>query len=240
MRQPRKIALLSVFLVLVSIGLAYAVVRAAQGPEPAKRVDVSRMVKADSGGCRRAEDPPIMVPQGLFGPAHRVLINSTVIGCGRRLDEWFRVVAYLQADHRSRKLCYGLEQPSKHAKSGGACLPVSSAVPICHGQCRLSASGLNPGRNGVSDVTVVSGAVQGRVRNLTLSVAGHGLAPAPQPIVAVVSGALAGKFGLRTDVSIVAYLVRPCLTSGQKVSVVAGMEGERSVRLRGTALAECR
>jgi hypothetical protein len=54
------------------------------------------------------------------------------------------------------------------------------------------------------------------------------------------SGALARKFGLRRDVSIFAYLVEPCLTAGQEVSVVAGMEGGRKVYLRGSAIAECR
>jgi hypothetical protein len=54
------------------------------------------------------------------------------------------------------------------------------------------------------------------------------------------SGTLARKFGLGRDVSLFAYLVEPCLTAGQEVSVVAGMEGGRKVYLRGSALAECR
>ena len=240
MRRSRKIALLSVLLVLVSIGVAYAVERAVQGPEPSRQVDVSGMVQAEHGGCRGAEDPPIMVPRGLFGPAHRVLVNSTVIGCGRRLGGWFRLVAYLQADHLSRQLCYGVEQPSRHAKSGGACLHVSAAGRICQVRCWLSSSGLNPGRSGVSKVTVVSGAVQGKVRDLTLSVADQNLVPGPRPIVALMSGTLARKFGLRRAVSLFTYLIEPCVTAGKKVSVVAGMEGGRNVYLRGTALAECR
>jgi hypothetical protein len=240
MRRPGKIALLSVLLVLVSIGIAYAVERAAHGPEPSKRVDVSAIDRSDHGGCRGSEDPPIKIPPGLFGSAHRVLVNSTVIGCGRRLGAWFRLVAYLQADHRSRQLCYGLEQPSINAQSGGACVQASPPVPICHAQCRIGANGLVPGRNQtVIKVTVVSGAVEGRVRNLTLSVADRSLVPGPRPIVAVMSGPLARKFGLHGDVSIFAYLVEPCLTAGQEVSVVAGMEGGRKVHLRGTGLAEC-
>jgi hypothetical protein len=239
MRRPGKIALLSVLLVLVLVGVAYAVERAAQGPEPSRQVAVSGMVRSDHGECRESEDPPTKVPRGLFDQAHRVLINSTVIGCGRRLGGWFRLVAYLQADHRSRQLCYGLEQPSRSAKSGGACVRVSAAIPICHAQCRIESSGLNPGRNGTSKVTVVSGAVEGRVRNLTLSVADRSLVPGPHPIVADIGGALARKFGLREDVSIFAYLLEPCLAAGQKVSVVADMEGGRKVKLGGNALAEC-
>lgn len=230
---------LSVLLVLVLIGVAYAVERAAQGPEPSKQVAVSRMVRSDHGECREIEDSPTKVPRGLFGPAHRVLVNSTVIGCGRRLGGWFRLVAYLQADHRARQLCYGLEQPSRGAKSGGACIHVSGAVPICHAQCRIGLSGLNPGRNGTSKVTVVSGAVEGRVRNLTLSVPDRSPVPTPRPIAAVIGGRLAGKFGLHEDVSIFAYLIEPCLATGEKASVVAGMEGGRKVYLRGNALAEC-
>lgn len=57
--------------------------------------------------------------------------------------------------------------------------------------------------------------------------------------MAVMSGSLARKFGLRREISIFAYLVKPCLTAGQKVSVVAGMEGGRRVNLGGNALAEC-
>jgi hypothetical protein len=239
MRRPGKIALLSVLLVLVLIGVAYAVERAAQGPEPSRQVAVSGMVRSNHGECRESEDPPTKVPRGLFDQAHRVLVNSTVIGCGKRLGGWFRLVAYLQADHRSRQLCYGLEQPSRSAKSGGACVRVSAAIPICHAQCRIGPSGLNPGRNGTSKVTVVSGAVEGRIRNLTLSVADRSLVPGPHPIVAVIGGALARKFGLREDVSIFAYLIEPCLAAGQKVSVVAGMEGGRKVNLGGNALAEC-
>lgn len=239
MRRPGKIALLAVLLVLVLVGVAYAVERAAQGPEPSRQVAVSRMVRSDHGECRESEDPPTKVPPGLFDQAHRVLVNSTVIGCGRRLGGWFRLVAYLQADHRSRQLCYGLEQPSRSAKSGGACVRVSAAIPICHAQCRIGSSGLNPGRNGTSEVTVVSGAIEGRVRNLTLSVTDRSLVPEPHPIVAVIGGALARKFGLREDVSIFAYLLEPCLATGQKVSVVAGMEGGRKVNLGGNALAEC-
>lgn len=239
MRRPRKIALLSVLLVLVSIGVAYAVERAAQGPEPSKQVDVSGMVRSDHGGCRGAEDPPIKIPPGLYPRTYRVLVNSTVIGCGRRLGGWFRLVAHLRAHHRSRELCYGLEQPSRGATSGGACVRVTAAVPICHVQCRISPSGLNPGRNGVSKVTVVSGAVQGQARNLTLSVADRNLIPGPRPIAAVMGGALGRKFRLHEDVSIFAYLIEPCLAAGQKVSVVAGMEGGRKVHLRGNALAEC-
>lgn len=231
--------LLSVLLVLGLMGVAVAVGGVAQGPEPSKQVAVSGMVRSDHGECRESEDPPTKVPRGLFDQAHRVLVNSTVIGCGRRLGGWFRLVAYLQADHRSRQLCYGLEQPSKGAKSGGACVPISAAVPICHAQCWIGPSGLNPGRNGGSKVTVVSGAVEGRVRNLTLSVADRSLEPGPRPIVAVMSGSLARKFGLREDVSIFAYLVKPCLTAGQEVSIVAGMEGGRKVKLGGNALAEC-
>lgn len=240
MRRPRKIALLSVLLVMVSIGVAYAVERSEQGPDPSKEDNVSGIVRSEYGECRGSESPPIAVPAGLYPRTYRVLVNSTVIGCGRRLGGWFRLVAYLRAHDRSRELCYGLEQPSRSAKSGGACVQVSPALSICHAECQIVPSGLNPGRNGVSKVTVVSGAVQGRLRNLTLSVAGHSRAPGPRPIVAVMSGALARKFGLRRDVTVFAYLVKPCLAAGQEVSAVAGMDGGRKVYLRGTALAECR
>lgn len=226
-------------LVLVLIGVAYAVEKATQGPDPSKQVAVSGVVSSDHGECRESEDPPTKVPRGLFGPAHRVLVNSTVIGCGRRLGGWLRLVVYLQADHRSRQLCYGLEQPSRGAKSGGACVRVSGAVPICHRQCRMGLSGLNPGRNGTSKATVFSGAVEGRVRNLTLSVPDRSLVPRPRPIAGVIGGPLARKFGLREDVSIFAYLIEPCLATGEKASVVAGMEGGRKVYLRGNAPAEC-
>ena len=239
MRHPRRITLLSLFLVLVSIGVAYAAERAAQGPEPSTHVAVSRMVGSDRSGCRPSEDPPIKIPPGAYPQTYRVLVNSTVIGCGERLGGWFRLVAHLRAHHRSKELCYGLEQPSRSATSGGACVLVSAAVPICHAQCRIGPSGLNPGRNGVSNVTVVSGAVEGRVSNLTLSLADRSLVPGPHPIVAVIDGALARKFGLREDVSIFAYLIDPCLAAGQKVSIVAGMEGDRKVNLDGNALAEC-
>ena len=228
--------LLSVLLVLVSIGVAYAVERAAQGPEASKPVDMSRMIRSDHGGCRGSEDPPIKIPPSLYPRTYRVLVNSIVIGCGRRLGGWFRLVAQLRAHHRSRELCYGLEQPSGGATSGGACVRVSPTVPICHAECRIGPSGLNPGRNGVSPVTVVSGAVEGKVENLTLSVADRSFVPGPRPIAAVMSGTLARKFGLRGDVSIFAYLVEPCVTAGQKVSVVAGMEGGRRVYLSGTAV----
>jgi hypothetical protein len=239
MKRPGKIAVLSVLLVLASIGVAYAVERAAQGPEPSKQIAVSAMVRSDHGGCRGSEDPPIKIPPGLYPRTYRVLVNPTVIGCGRRLGGWFRLVAYLRAHHRSRELCYGLEQPSRGAKSGGACVQLSPTAPICHAQCLISPSGLNPGRNGVSKVTVVSGAVQGQARNLTLSVADRSHIPGPRPIAAVIGGALARKFGLRKDVSVFAYLVEPCLAAGQEVSVVAGMEGGRKVYLRGIGLAEC-
>jgi hypothetical protein len=81
--------------------------------------------------------------------------------------------------------------------------------------------------------------MDGTVENLTMSVADRSLVPGPRPIVAVMSGALARKFGLHRDISIFAYLVEPCLGAGQKVSVVAGMEGGRRVSLRGSGLAEC-
>ena len=243
MRRPTKIALLSVLLVLVSIGVAYAVERAAQGPGPSKQivskqVDVSAMAKSD-GGCRGSEDPPIKIPPNLYPPTYRVLVNPTVIGCGRRLGGWFRLVAHLRAHNQSRELCYGLEQPSRGATSGGACVHISAKAPICHAQCRIGPSGLNPGRNGVSKVTVVSGAVEGRVENLTLSIADRSLTPGARPIAAVMSGTLARRFGLRGDISIFAYLVEPCVTAGEKVSVVAGMEGGRKVNLSGAAPAEC-
>ncbi len=241
-RRPGKIVLLSMLLVLVSIGIAYAVVRSAQAPEhgPSAQVAVSKMVlHSDHGGCRGSENPPLKIPSGLFSRAHRVLVDPTVIGCGRRPGGWFRLVAYLQADHRSRQLCYTLEQPSRGATSGGGCVHVAPTVPICHAQCQIGPSGLNPGRNGVSAVTVVSGAVQGRVEGLTLSVAGRSLVPEPRPIVAVMSGALARKFGLRQDLSVFSYLVEPCLVAGEEVSIIAGMEGGRKVYLRGTAPAEC-
>ena len=239
MRRPGKIALLSVLLVLVLIGVACALERAAQGPGPSKQVAVSGMVRSDRGGCRRSEDPPAKVPRGLFDHAHRVLVNSVVIGCGRRLGGWFRLVAYVRADHRSRQLCYVLEQPSRGAKSGGGRVEASPTVPICHAQCWIGPSGLNPGRNGVSKVTVVSGAVTGRVRNLTLSAADRSLEPGPRPIVGVIGGSLARKFELDGDVSIFAYLVKPCLATGQEVSLVAGMEDGSKVDLGGNALAEC-
>jgi hypothetical protein len=239
MRRTRKIALLSVLLVLVTIGVAYAVEKAAQGPEPSAQVDVSGIVRSDHGGCRGSEDPPIEIPPGLYPRTYRVLVKPTVIACGRRLDGWFRLVAHLRAHHRSKELCYGLEQPSRGASSGGGCVHVAATVPICHERCLIGPSGLNPGRNGVSKVTVVSGAIEGTVRNLTLSVTDRSLAPGPRPIVAVMSGALARKFGLRRDVSIFTYLVKPCLTAGQEVSVIADMEGDRKVHLRGAALAEC-
>jgi hypothetical protein len=86
---------------------------------------------------------------------------------------------------------------------------------------------------------VVSGAVDGRVRNLTLSLADRRPAPRSRPIVAVMSGALARKFGLPEDVSIFAYLVEPCLTAGQQISVAVGMEGGRKADLHGAAFAEC-
>ena len=239
MRKSRWIALLSVILVLVSIGAAYAMKRGAQEPEPSKQVTVSAMFRSDRGGCRRREDPPVKIPPGLYPRAYRIVVNPTVIGCGKRLGGWFRLVAYVRSHHRSRELCYGLEQPSRGAVSGGACVGVSSAAPICHVQCRIGPSGLNPGRNGVSKVTVVSGAVEGMLRSLKLSVSDRSLVPEPHPIVAVIGGALAEKFGLRGDASIFAYLLEPCLAAGQKVSIVAGMEGGRQVNLSGNALAEC-
>jgi hypothetical protein len=239
MRRPGKIALLSALLVLVSIGVAYAVERSSQGTETSNQVDVSAMVRSDHDGCRGSEEPPNKIPPGLYPRSYRVLVNPTVIGCGRRLGGWFRLVAHLRTHHRSRELCYGLEQPSRSATSGGACVQVSSTVPICHTECQIGPSGLNPGRNGVSPVTVVSGAAEGRVENLTLSVTDRSLEPGPRPIVAVMSGTLARRFGLHGDLSIFAYLVEPCLSAGQKVSVVAGMEGGRRVSLHGVGLAEC-
>jgi hypothetical protein len=239
MRRRGKIALLSALLVLASIGVALAVKGAAHRSEPSKQVAASGMVRSDHGGCRGSESPPIKIPPGLYPRTYRVLVNPTVIGCERRLGGWFRLVAHLRAHHRSRELCYGLEQPSRGATSGGACVQLSPTVPICHARCRIGPSGLNPGRNGSSKVTVVSGAVQGKVRRLTLSVADRSLVPGPRPIAAVIGGSLARKFGLREDVSIFAYLIEPCLAAGKKVSVVAGMEGGRKVYLRGNALAEC-
>lgn len=239
MRPPKRIMPLAVLLVLVSIGGAYGVVRGAEKDEQSRQVSVSRKITSDHGECLASKDPPAKVPQGLFGPTHRILVNSTVIGCGRRLDGWFRLVAYLQADHRARQLCYGLEQPSMGAKSGGTCVRVSGAGRICQAPCALVASGLNPGRNGTSKVTVVSGVVEGRVRKLTLFAPDRSVSPNPQPIAAVMDGPVARKFGLRNDVSIFAYLVEPCFASGEQASVVAGMEGGRNVYLRGTAPAEC-
>ena len=239
MRRPSKIALLSLLLVLVLIGVAYAVEMAAHRPGSSIEVNVPEMVQSDHGGCRAKEDPPQKVPQGLFGPAHRVIVNTTVIGCGKSLGDWFLLVAYLQADHQARQLCYGLEQPSGGAKSGGACVHVSAAVPICRMRCQLGTSGLNPAHNGVSETTVVSGAVEGRMKTLMLSLAGRRSVHGLRPMVGVISGGLAKKFRLRRDVSIFAYLVEPCLTAGQRLSVVAGMEKGRSVDLSGTAFAEC-
>jgi hypothetical protein len=239
MRRRQRITLLSVLLVLASIGVAYAVARASQGSEPSTQVAGSGMVRSDRGGCGRSEGPPIKVPPRLYPRTYRVIVHSTVIGCGRRLGGWFRLVVQLRADHRFRELCYGLEQPSIGAKSGGACVRVSAAAAICPARCRIGPSGLNPGRNGTSNVTVVSGAVEGRVRNLTLSVADRSLVPEPRPIAAVIGGALARKFGLREGVSIFAYLIKPCLAAGQEVSVVAHMDGERKVSLSGSGLAEC-
>jgi hypothetical protein len=77
------------------------------------------------------------------------------------------------------------------------------------------------------------------LRSLKLSVSDRSLVPELHPIVAVIGGALAEKFGLRGDTSIFAYLLEPCLAAGQKVSIVAGMEGGHQVNLRGNALAEC-
>src|ERR1700761_4353461 len=177
MKTNRHISVLigkNVLLVVLLSGLLVAAVGcgvAAEASRPAAEPGQNSAMNL-STRCQTQSDrqPPEFskddVPKG-----QPILVGPVVVGCGKRLGEPIRFIAYVQATgNGGEQLCYVLEQKGQEAGSGGSCFQVAPSLVLCREECPLSveATVARWGRQ-ASKGSLVTGAVSGAVEEVTLS-----------------------------------------------------------------------
>lgn len=169
-------------------------------------------------------------PEGLAHVGMSVVAGPVIAGCGKRLGEPVRFIAYVQGDaHGREQLCYGLEQPRQKTVTGGSCFQTAPSLPMCRKRCPLTVLpahvGGTKGRQ-ASKVSLVTGAAPGVMEEVALSTSPLGNKKALPSFIVVLDGAVQEKLRLPSVVSVFASIVIPCLPAGQMVYARGDVSGE--------------
>lgn len=189
---------------------------------------------SSSASCKDwPSDLSTVVPKSLVPKERPILAGPINVGCGARLGEPVRFVAYVQATpHGGEQLCYVLEQRGQKAATGGSCLETAPSFFQCKEHCPLivEATVGKWGRE-ASKGSLITGAAPGVVEEVALSTAPLGDKEVTRPFVVVLKGSLQEKLRLPSAVSLFASVVIPCLPAGQIVHVEGNVSGEEFVML---------
>jgi hypothetical protein len=183
------------------------------------------------------------VPEGLAHVGISVVAGPVIAGCGKRLGEPVRFIAYVQANaHGREQLCYGLEQPRQKTVTGGSCLQTAPSLPMCRERCPLTVLlahvGGTKGKQ-ASKASLVTGAAPGVMKEAVLSTSPLGNKKVTAPFIVVVKGAIQKELRLPSAVSLFASIVVPCLPARQVVYAEGDISGEE-VAMQGSDPFGCR
>jgi hypothetical protein len=161
---------------------------------PGQRSAVKPSTRCEGQSNRR---PPEFsngdVPEG-----QPVLVGPFVVGCGDRLGEPIRFIAYVQATgNGGEQLCYVLEQRHQKAVTGGSCFQTAPSLSLCREDCPLSVEA-TVARWGTqaSKGTLVTGAVSGSVEEVALSTEPIRGRVATPPFIVILRGSVRKKLRL--------------------------------------------
>jgi hypothetical protein len=168
-------------------------------------------------------DPQDVAPKG-----QRILAGPIVVGCGRKLGELVRFIAYVQATHSGgEQLCYVLEQARQTSVTGGSCFQTAPSWDLCTEGCPLSVEatvakwGKQPSKG-----TLITGATPGVIEEVDVSTSPVGGKKVTSPFIVTLEGAIQKELRLPSVVSLFASVVLPCLPAGQMVYASGDIAGE--------------
>jgi hypothetical protein len=179
-------------------------------------------------GCGNAHSS--YYPDGLAHVGLSVVAGPIIVGCGKRLGEPVRFIAYVQADARGREqLCYVLEQPHQKIVTGGDCFQTAPSFELCTERCPLSVFLAHIGgtkARQASKGSLVTGAAPGVMEEVVLLTSPLGKKRVTPPFIVILEGAIQEELRLPSVVSLFASVVVPCLPAGQAVYARGHSSGE--------------
>ena len=220
---------LGLLVAAVGCGVAAKASHPAADPNQNSAVDLSTRCQNQSN-----RQPPEFskadVPKG-----QPILVGPVVVGCGNRLGEPIRFIAYLQATgNGGEQLCYALDQIRQKAVTGGSCFQTAPSLVLCREECPLSveATVARWGRQ-ASKGTLVTGAVSGVVEEVALSTEPIRDREATLPFIVVLRGSVRKKLRLPGVVSLFASAIVPCIPARQEVYVRVQFSGGKEMSMQG-------
>lgn len=157
-----------------------------------------------------------------------IIAGPLTVGCGSRLGEPIRFLAYVQATRNGGEhLCYVLEQKGQKAVTGGSCFQTAPSFDRCREDCPLSVEAtVGPWGKAGTKGSLVTGATTGVIEEVALSTSPLGDKRVTAPLVVVLDGAVQKRLRLPSAVSLFASVVIPCLPARQAVSASGEVSGE--------------
>jgi hypothetical protein len=208
----------------------------------------SALATGSSEGSRLNPQPPPLAscsdganshmsyqPQDVAPKELPILVGPIVVGCGSRLGEPIRFIAYVQATRNGdEQLCYVLEQPRQEAVTGGGCFLTAPSMSRCSEDCPLSVEA-TVARWGdqASKGSLVTGAASGVIEEVELSTSPLGSKREAAPFIVVLEGDIQKELRLPSVVSVFASVVIPCLPAGQMV-YASGSSSGKGFAMRGS------
>lgn len=172
-----------------------------------------------------------------------ILAGPIFVGCGVRMGEPVRFLAYVQATgHGGEQLCYVLNQPRQKALTGGSCLQIAPSLPQCRRGCPLTivearvrkALGNRPGK-----ASLVTGAAAGIMEEVVLATKPLRDQTMVSPFIVVLKGSVRKELRLSSSVSLFASFVTPCLPAGQMVEATGTLSGGEEFAMQGSDPFSC-
>jgi len=179
----------------------------------------------------------------MFPKGQQILVGPIAIGCGKRLGEPIRFIAYVQATHSGEQLCYELEQPREKAVTGGSCFQTAPSLLICRKDCPLTVVEIDVAKSDgkkASKASLVTGAVPGVTRDVVLSTVPLRNEMGTRPFVVALRGPVREELRLPATVSLFASMVIPCFPANQAVYARVHTSDGKAVAMQGSDPFRCR
>ncbi len=230
-----KTGLLVAFL-LVLLAAAVGCGVAAKVSHPAAVPDQTSGMNLSTRCQNQSDRQPPEFSNGEVPDGQPILVGPIVVGCGKRLGEPIRFIAYVQATgNGGEQLCYALEQKGQKAVTGGSCFQTAPSLVLCSEECPLSveATVARWGRQ-ASKGSLVTGAVSGAVQEVALSTEPIRGQEATLPFMVVLKGSVRKKLRLPSAVSLFASAIVPCIPARQEVYARVQLFGRKEVSMQGS------
>lgn len=209
---------------------------AAKASHPAAVPDQNSAMNLSTRCQNQSDRQPPEFSKGEVPKGQPILVGPIVVGCGKRLGEPIRFIAYVQATgNGGEQLCYALEQKGQKAVTGGSCFQTAPSLVLCREECPLSveATVARWGRQ-ASKGTLVTGAVSGAVEEVALSTEPIPGREATLPFMVVLKGSVRKKLRLPSVVSLFASAIVPCIPARQEVYARVHLSGGKKVSMQGS------